>query len=248
MSGIDMEEAEVRENTKFISKEGKTILVLRLHIYDEDFQTCSVEIIEENNKIKLKGDKIILHRIKNLLIKRENLIDVAWCLLQNEYRTLDKIEEKVEKLQNASIQSYSKSILENIVKIKKNLFYMHRDYIRLRNIIETAVDSNLEKRKIDSILRDINEIIEVNEYLVEATTTAIQLTQNTLSAKMNEVIKILTVIATIMMPLTLITGIYGMNFRYMPELYWKYGYYYSLILMLIVAVVMLLYFKKKKMM
>jgi len=63
---------------------------------------------------------------------------------------------------------------------------------------------------------------------------------------MNQTMKILTIIATIMMPLTLITGIYGMNFVNMPEIKWQYGYYYSLALMLVVALLMLYYFKRKK--
>ncbi len=63
---------------------------------------------------------------------------------------------------------------------------------------------------------------------------------------MNEVMKILTILATIFIPLTFITGIYGMNFRHMPELYWTWGYYAALGLMLVIAVAMLINFRKKK--
>ncbi len=64
--------------------------------------------------------------------------------------------------------------------------------------------------------------------------------------RMNEVMKILTILATIFIPLTFITGIYGMNFRHMPELYWTWGYYAALGLMLVIAVAMLINFRKKK--
>jgi magnesium transporter len=64
--------------------------------------------------------------------------------------------------------------------------------------------------------------------------------------KMNEVMKVLTMIATIFIPLTLISGIYGMNFNYMPELGWRYGYPFVLILMSLVSVLMLYYFRRKK--
>ena len=63
---------------------------------------------------------------------------------------------------------------------------------------------------------------------------------------MNEIMKVLTIIATIFIPLTFITGIYGMNFRYMPEIRWNWGYPAVLFIMIVIGVGMLIYFKKKK--
>ncbi len=68
----------------------------------------------------------------------------------------------------------------------------------------------------------------------------------TISNKMNEVMKVLTIIATIFIPLTFIAGIYGMNFTNMPELQYKYGYYIVWIVMVVVLIGMLVYFKRKK--
>ncbi|PJB28805.1 magnesium and cobalt transport protein CorA, partial [Candidatus Desantisbacteria bacterium CG_4_9_14_3_um_filter_50_7] len=65
------------------------------------------------------------------------------------------------------------------------------------------------------------------------------------SNKMNEVIKTLTIVATVMMPLTVIVGLYGMNFKYMPELEWKYGYFFALGIMAFVAIITLWFIKKK---
>jgi len=62
---------------------------------------------------------------------------------------------------------------------------------------------------------------------------------------MNEVIKTLTIVATVMMPLTVIVGLYGMNFKYMPELEWKYGYFFALGIMAFVAIITLWFIKKK---
>jgi magnesium transporter len=69
---------------------------------------------------------------------------------------------------------------------------------------------------------------------------------SSLSNKMNSVMKVLTIIATIFIPLTFIAGIYGMNFKYMPELEWRWGYAIALLAMIIVAVIMLVYFRRKK--
>jgi len=69
---------------------------------------------------------------------------------------------------------------------------------------------------------------------------------SSISNKMNEVMKVLTIIATIFIPLTLIAGIYGMNFRFMPELDWQFGYQFSLLVMLTLGIVMVIYFRIKK--
>jgi len=69
---------------------------------------------------------------------------------------------------------------------------------------------------------------------------------STISNKMNEVMKVLTIIATIFIPLTFIAGVYGMNFYNMPELHWHYGYFIVLFVMFIVFVWMFIYFKRKK--
>ncbi len=69
---------------------------------------------------------------------------------------------------------------------------------------------------------------------------------SSVSNRMNEVMKVLTIIATIFIPLTFIAGVYGMNFKYMPELEWRGGYFMIIGIMVVMAVVMLIFFRKKK--
>jgi magnesium transporter len=69
---------------------------------------------------------------------------------------------------------------------------------------------------------------------------------STISNKMNEIMKVLTIIATIFIPLTFVAGVYGMNFRYMPELDWRWGYFMAWGVMLVIAVLLLCFFKKKR--
>ncbi len=246
MPKISISEEKVSGGNRIDFKDGSITLFIRLHFYDKKFHEGSISISTEDDEIILSGDSKTINTIKTLLTRRDNLAEIAWSVLQNEYRTLEKLEDKVERLQNASISEYSQNLLRNILYIKKNLFHIHSDYIRIRNIVENAIDDGYYQEEMHRILRDINEMIDIVEYLIEASTTAIQLMQNTLTAKMNEIMKILTVIATIMMPLGLIASIYGMNFKQMPELYWSYGYYYALSLMLAISILMLAYFKIKK--
>jgi len=242
---INLVEEDVHELPRLKREGNKSILVLRLHGFDGKYVPHILKIvwIEGSDEITIKANEETLNEISKHIVKRDTPLNVVWSILQYEYKTLDNLEDKVEKLQNASLQDYSSKILRDILKVKKTLFLIHRDYMRMRNVLEWVVQKN---ESAGEILRDVNELIYGIEYLIDATTIAIQLMQNTLSVKMNQTMKILTIIATIMMPLTLITGIYGMNFVNMPEIKWQYGYYYSLSLMLAIALLMLYYFKRKK--
>jgi magnesium transporter len=90
------------------------------------------------------------------------------------------------------------------------------------------------------------EILETIDNFRDLLSGMIEIHLSAASNKMNEVMKVLTIIATIFIPLTFIAGVYGMNFKFMPELNWKVGYFLVLLFMGAVAGVMLLYFWKKK--
>ncbi len=243
---FEIEVEEVKEGLKYKKDGNKHSFYITLHRFTRKMEKFNMLVVWENGNVKLIGDENAIDTVKNLLTRRDSAGSVIWCLVQNEYRTLERLEEKVEKLQNASIHEYSQALLHDVMSVKKSLFRMHMDLIKLRNIVEGVIDESVDVEEFKKILRDLNELIYVCEYLIDGTTVAIQLMQNTLGARMNEIMKILTVIATIMMPLTLITGIYGMNFKNIPELSWSFGYYYSLALMLTIAVAMLYYFRSKK--
>ncbi|MBK7104783.1 MAG: hypothetical protein IPH62_05825 [Ignavibacteriae bacterium] len=91
----------------------------------------------------------------------------------------------------------------------------------------------------------VNELIEYYNSFSDNIQSLINLNENNIVNSTNKVIKILTIIATIFIPLTFIAGIYGMNFKNMPELEWKYGYYYSLGLMFLVGFGIYVFIKKK---
>jgi magnesium transporter len=89
-------------------------------------------------------------------------------------------------------------------------------------------------------------VAETLETFREMATSLLEIYHSGVSNKMNEVMKVLTLIATIFIPLTFIAGIYGMNFKYMPELEWRWGYPLVWLIIVLVGIVMLIYFKKKK--
>ncbi len=243
---LRVSEGKMKEKSIIKKEEGKYRIVFPIHNFDKRMVSYPVAVEWSRESITVESSSEGMEIIKTTLLRRDTPEEIIWSIIQHEYRVIDRVEEKVEKLQNSAVHHYSSTLVRDILAVKKMLFSMHRDYMRLRNTVEALRDENILPPRVSVVLRDINELIYGVEYLIDATTVAIQLMQNTLSFKINKSMNILTIIATIMMPLTLITGIYGMNFRNMPEIYWHYGYYYSLLLMLSVALIMIYYFKKKK--
>ena len=95
----------------------------------------------------------------------------------------------------------------------------------------------------------LDHLVQVNEGLDltrESVISLLDTSLSTVSNRMNEVMKVLTIIATIFIPLTFIAGVYGMNFKYMPELEWEYGYPLVWVIMLVVGILLGIFFKKKK--
>jgi magnesium transporter len=111
-------------------------------------------------------------------------------------------------------------------------------------------DSELIRPSTKIFLRDIYDhavhIIDSIETYREMLSSMLDIYLSSVSNRMNQVMKVLTIIATIFMPLTFLAGVYGMNFKYMPEIGWRWGYPLVLLIMFIVAAVMLYLFKKKK--
>jgi magnesium transporter len=142
--------------------------------------------------------------------------------------------------------------LGKIYRLKRDIFLVRKSVWPLRDVV-----SRLERGEIDVIeqkteiyLRDlydhIVQVIDTVETFRDISTGLLDLYLSSVSFKMNDVMKVLTIISTIFIPLTFIAGIYGMNFENMPELKWHYGYFISLGLMFLIFVSMVIFFKKKK--
>ena len=141
----------------------------------------------------------------------------------------------------------------------KMIHHLRKELISLRKFVWPLreVITRLERDEIDLIneqttvyFRDVYDhtiqIIETIETFRDMASGMLDLYLSSISNRMNEVMKLLTLIATIFIPLTFIAGIYGMNFNYMPELKWHWGYPIALIVMAAVAIFMIFWFRKKR--
>ncbi len=178
---------------------------------------------------------------------------LADALVDNYFPILEKMGKEIQKAEDNVLKDTNSGTLNKIFDLKENVLILRRILGPQREtmnfIARGGYDPIIPKglsiyfRDISDLLARINDTLDTyREALTSATTGYMSVTSN----KLNEIMKVLTIIATIMMPLTLITGIYGMNFRFMPEIDWRYGYFATIALMLTIAGGMLLFFKKKK--
>lgn len=173
-------------------------------------------------------------------------------IVDNYYIILDKIEDQIDKVEEEiSVESY-KTSLNDIISIRKELIFLKRaasplrDAVRRLNSLESNFFDNSIIRYINDLLDHLNHIIQEIEIQRDIISGLIDLNNTNLNNKMNNIMKMLTIIATIFIPLTFIAGVYGMNFKFMPELEWRYGYPFVLGILFIVGIVMFIYMKKKK--
>lgn len=172
-------------------------------------------------------------------------------IVDNYFLVLELIDEKVDFIENYILESATNETVRQIHELKRNLIDLRKTIWPLREIMGTLYKDDFQfSREITIYFRDVYDhtiqIIDTLETLKDRVSGLVDIYYTVISTKMNEVMKVLTIIATIFIPLTLITGIYGMNFEYMPELKWRYGYFIVLAVMFFIAILMLLYFRKKK--
>ncbi len=174
-------------------------------------------------------------------------------IVDNYLLILNEVENDINKIETQIIVNPKKNILSNITSLKKNIIILKRFISPIRELISKLRTRNTPpciNKNMEIYFSDLNEhcimIFDIIDTLNSRTTELVQLYHSTVSNTMNEVMKILAIISTVFMPLTFISGLYGMNFLYMPELKWKFGYLFALSLMVILVACMVIYFKKKK--
>ena len=175
------------------------------------------------------------------------------ALVDNYFPILERVDKDIQKAEDRVFKDGDSGTLSKIFDLKENVLLLRRILGPQRetmNFIARGDYSPIIPSKLSIYFRDVSDLLaRINDSLDtyrDMLTSAQDGYLSVTSNKLNEIMKVLTIIATIMMPLTLITGIYGMNFRFMPEIEWRYGYFVVISFMVSLAIGMLLFFKKKK--
>ena len=195
-------------------------------------------------------------RKKKGRIRKSGADYLAYALLDaivdNYFIILENIEERIEATEKLLTANPATETLQSIRELKKDAIFLRKSIWPLREVISNLEESEspLIHESLGAYLRHVYDhtiqIIDTVESLRDTISGLLDVYLSTLSNRMNEVMKVLTIFASIFIPLTFIAGIYGMNFTFMPELDWQWGYFAALCIMALAAGAMLVYFKRKK--
>jgi magnesium transporter len=180
------------------------------------------------------------------------LFQLLDAILDNYFETIDFINSEVALIEKETLKNPKQSTLLLIEKNKKDVDKIKKSLSPFKEALTNILTDRTHfiEKKNRKYFRDLKNSCTSAIEEANATYAALESLTNiyfsTLSHKMNEIMKVLTTVATIFIPLTFIAGIYGMNFQYMPELQWRYGYFAIWGVMLLVFLGMLIYFKNKK--
>ena len=172
-------------------------------------------------------------------------------IIDNYFVVLENVGHKIEVLEEEVYENPNREVARRIQQLKKEVLKIRQWIYPVKELVGRLIDSesSLIHKDTKLFLRDAHDhSYEINESLQiyrEMTMSLMEMYMSNMSNKMNEVMKVLTIMASIFIPLTFIAGIYGMNFDHMPELHWEYGYYLVWGIMIALFVIMLIYFKKK---
>ena len=207
-------------------------------------QTALFEPIRERlrsnkGRIRKAGADNLAHAIM------DNVVD-------NYFFVLEEMEERIEYLEDELLTQTTPANLQSIHTLKRKLIVLRKSLWPLREAVSALErsESPLITGSTHIYFKDIFDhviaIIDTVETFRDMLSGMLDIYLSAVSNRLNTVMKVLTIIATIFMPLTFMAGVYGMNFKNMPELEWRFGYFGVLGIMLGIAIGMLFYFKKKK--
>ena len=255
------------QRPKFEDAEENLFIVLKMLYFDDHSQTVQSEqvsiVLAENYVISFQekiGDVFeqIRGRIRNdkSRIRKMGPDFLMYALLDaivdSYFSILEKLGEKIESLEDELVGNPTEKTLKKIHHLKKEMVALRKSVWPLRELVSGTErsESALIKETTGVYLRDVYDhtiqVIDTVESFRDMTSGMMDIYLSSISNRMNAVMKVLTMIATIFIPLTFVAGIYGMNFKYMPELDWKWGYLSVWVVMAIVTICMLIYFKRKK--
>lgn len=218
---------------------GKNYLLTFQEKEGDLFDAFRERIRQDQGRVRKKNADYLLYR----------LIDIT---VENYYNVLDNIGEHIDEIEENIRTNTSDETFQKIQSIKKELIYLHKALYPLRDALGKVLKDESDFIHEENIpyFRDLyDQVIHLIDSLDTYRDLTAGLTDqyiNIQNSKLNEVIRVLTIISTIFIPLTFIVGVYGMNFEYFPELSWKYGYATVWIVMLSIAAGMVGYFRYKR--
>lgn len=205
---------------------------------NDTFTAIRERLRNTKGRLRKSGPDYLIHALTDAIVDHYFLI-------------LENLGERIEELEEELVKTPSAGFLNALQGLKKEMILLRKSIWPLREMITGLERSESPLISKSSLLyfRDIYDhtihIIDTMETFRDMLSGMLDIYLSSISNRMNEIMKVLTVIATIFMPLTFIVGVYGMNFKYMPELEWRWGYPMVWVVLLVIAGGMIVYFRRR---
>ena len=204
----------------------------------DDFLPLRERIRNSKGRMRKRGADFLLYAMMDLVV-------------DNYFKVLEQIGDHIEDLQEQVIAGSGQEDLHHIQRLKREVIFFRKSVWPLRDVVSALQrnDTGIMENEMRPYLRDLHDhviqVMDAVETFRDMLSAILDIHLSAMSNKMNQVMKILTIIATIFIPITFLAGVYGMNFHYMPELQWRWGYLSFWLLVVASGVFMVIWFKKK---
>ena len=253
------------QRPKFEDYDNYVVSIMKMISYDTELQSEQLSVVlMEGMVISFQevhgGDAFDFIRTRIRLgkgrIRKMGADYLAYALIDAVvdcyFNILEKIGDRIESLEEQLISDPTKETMQQLHYMKREMIFVRKAVWPMRELINNMERSETEliKPSTDIYLRDIHDhtirVIDTVETYRDLLSGMMDIYLSSVSNKMNEVMKVLTIITTIFVPVTFIAGVYGMNFDNMPELHTSWAYGAVWVLMLIIIASLIIYFRKKK--
>ena len=256
----------IDQRPKFEDFDHYVVAMMKMLYYDGDLQSEQLGILLMENNIVISFQEVhggdAFDMIRNRIRQGKGRVRkcgadyLAYCLIDAVvdcyFGILEKIGDRIEILEEELISDPNKQTLTQLHHMKRQMIFLRKAVWPLRELI-----NNIERSETKLIghstgiyLRDVHDhcirVIDSVETFRDLLSGMMDIYLSSVSNKMNEIMKMLTIITTIFVPVTFIAGVYGMNFENMPELHTRWGYAAVWVVMITIIIVLLFYFKRRK--
>ena len=261
--------ASAEQRPKLDDYENCLFLTVKMIRYDEKINEISAEQVsfvvaqnlilsfqekhKEGDVFNPNRERLRLNKGKMRRMKADYLLySLLDTIVDHYFEIMEYVGDKLEAIEQEMLTNPSPEKLKEIYKFRIELIYLRKSVWPLREVIVKLErnECSMISEAVKPFLRDVYDhtiqVIETVESTRDILSGIVDVYLSSVSNRMNSVMKVLTVISTIFMPLAFITGLYGMNFDNMPELHSENGYYVVIGVCIAVALGMLIYFQRKK--
>ena len=205
----------------------------------DEFDSVRERIRSNKGRLRKMGTDYLAYSLIDLIVDRYFVV-------------LERLGERIELLEDELVAEPTTETLQVIHRLKMEMVVLRKSIWPLREVIGALErgESPLIQETTGVYLRDVHDhtiqVIDTIETFRDIVSGMLDIYLSSVSNRMNEVMKVLTIIATVFIPLTFIAGVYGMNFKHMPELEWWWGYPVLWLVMIVIAAFMVAFFRRKK--